>query len=143
MMNLKEKEGPAKLMRTLRDAEPFYMDSEKICKEGLRILTKKISDHPEILEILLKEFKIKKLSDLLTKNYVKCIAKIREIKDEIDENELNEKRKSCKEILGKAIQEMADKGIAHPIVVIELLKTGFESALFPKEETEKHKPTKD
>ena len=52
----------------------------KISKAQLQVLSEELDGHEEILENLLKGFKISKLSDMPQKKYSNCISRIREIK---------------------------------------------------------------
>lgn len=51
-----------------------------ISKLQLQVLSTELEGHEDILEGVLKGFKIAKLSELPEKNYTKCIERIREIK---------------------------------------------------------------
>jgi|ETNvirenome_6_85_1030632.scaffolds.fasta_scaffold08224_4 hypothetical protein len=51
-----------------------------ISKAQLQVLADELEGFEEVLESLLKGFKIAKLSDLPAKNYTKCLQRIREIK---------------------------------------------------------------
>lgn len=51
-----------------------------ISKPQLQMLSMELEGYPEIVEQVLKGFKISKLSDLPEKRYTKCIERIREIK---------------------------------------------------------------
>jgi len=52
----------------------------KISRAQMQVLSGELENSPEILEGLLSGFKIKKISDLPSKHYSKCIERIREIK---------------------------------------------------------------
>lgn len=52
----------------------------KISKAQLQVLSDELEGHEEILENLLKGFKIAKLSDMPEKKYTQCMSRIREIK---------------------------------------------------------------
>lgn len=52
----------------------------KISKAQLQVLSDELEGHEEILENLLKGFKISKLSDMPEKKYTNCMTRIREIK---------------------------------------------------------------
>lgn len=52
----------------------------KISKAQLEIISDELDGFPDLVESLLKGFKIAKLSDLPEKNYTKCVQRIREIK---------------------------------------------------------------
>lgn len=56
------------------------VSSSKISKSQLQVLGGELSDHPEVLESLLKGFNIQKIADLPLKHYSKCIERIRDIK---------------------------------------------------------------
>jgi len=55
-------------------------DYSKISKAQLQVLGEELSSHPDILESLLKGFNIQKIADLHSKNYLKCVERIRDIK---------------------------------------------------------------
>lgn len=52
----------------------------KISKAQLQVLSEELENHEEILENLLKGFKIGKLADMPSKKYSQCMQRIREIK---------------------------------------------------------------
>ena len=54
--------------------------SHGISKQQLEVLANELEDNEEILDSLLKGFKINKLSDLRANKYSNCIERIREIK---------------------------------------------------------------
>ena len=55
-------------------------ENAKISKAQLQVISNELSSSPQLLEGLLKGYEIKKISDLRTKHYTKCIERIREIK---------------------------------------------------------------
>ena len=67
-------------MKDPRGGSSKSVDSSKITKAQLQVLAGELSSHSEILESLLKGFNIQKISDLPSKNYSKCIERIRDIK---------------------------------------------------------------
>lgn len=67
-------------MKDPRKGNNGAVSSSKISKAQLQVLSEELSSHPEILENLLKGFNIKKISDLPSKHYTKCIERIRGIK---------------------------------------------------------------
>jgi len=54
--------------------------SSKISKAQLQVLSDALSSYPDILEHILKGYKIKKMSDLLSEKYNDCIERVRRIK---------------------------------------------------------------
>ena len=67
-------------MKDPRQGNSASVGSPKIDKAQLQILANELSTHPEILESLLKGFNIKKIADLPSKHYSKCLERIRDIK---------------------------------------------------------------
>ena len=67
-------------MKNPRSGNNDAVESAKINKGQLQIVSNELSSHPEILESLFKGFNIKKISDLPAKHYTKCIERIRSIK---------------------------------------------------------------
>ena len=53
---------------------------DSITKAQLEVLGEELEGHEEVLDSLLKGFKLSKLSDLPAKRYSQCVSRIREIK---------------------------------------------------------------
>lgn len=53
---------------------------ECITKAQLQVISQELEGHEELLENLLKGYKVSKLSDIPARNYTQCINRIREIK---------------------------------------------------------------
>ena len=67
-------------MKDPRQGKNAAVDSSKISKAQLQIISGEISSHPEIVESLLKGYNIQKISDLPSKSYSGCVQRIRDIK---------------------------------------------------------------
>lgn len=63
-----------------RKDSPNSPQNTTISKAQLQVISNEISEFPVLLEGILKGYKIKKVSDLKTKDYTKCIETIRQIK---------------------------------------------------------------
>lgn len=66
-------------MKDPRQGNSAAVDSSKITKAQLQVLSGELSAQPEILESLLKGFNIQKIADLPAKHYTKCMERIRDI----------------------------------------------------------------
>jgi hypothetical protein len=76
-----EDDDGEKEMQTARREDPKMQPApETISKAQLQILSQELEGQEEILESILKGYKIVKLSDMLAKNYTPCILKIKDIK---------------------------------------------------------------
>lgn len=67
-------------MKATRSVNSVVVDSSKITKDQIQILSAELSAHPEILERLLKGLNIQKISDLPLKSYLVCIERIKTLK---------------------------------------------------------------
>lgn len=66
-------------MKDPRNGNSAAVDSSKITKAQLQVLSGELSSQPEILESLLKGFNLTKIADLPAKHYSKCMERIRDI----------------------------------------------------------------
>lgn len=67
-------------MASARSNSAAPLASQTITKAQLQILSQELDGFEDLLESILKGFKISKLSDLLSKHYTQCITRIKEIK---------------------------------------------------------------
>lgn len=74
-------DGEAVMMHSrATDAQGEKPGNVKISKAQLQVLSQELEGCEEILEGILKGFKIGKLSDLAAKHYTQCITRVREIR---------------------------------------------------------------
>jgi hypothetical protein len=75
-----EDDDGEKAMETPRKQGIASPGAESISKPQLQVLSQELEGYEDILEGVLKGYKISKLSDLASKNYTQCLERIREIR---------------------------------------------------------------
>ena len=67
-------------MKPVREGSNAAKGLDLISKPQLQVLSQELQDTPDLLEGILKGYKIGKLSDMLAKDYTGCVNKLREIR---------------------------------------------------------------
>ena len=67
-------------MKPIREGSTSSRSVELISKPQLQMLSQELHGAPDWLDVVLKHYKIGKLSDMLAKDYTECINKIKEIR---------------------------------------------------------------
>lgn len=73
-------DGESAMDRSGQSSSKPKTHSDKISKAQLQVLSSELEDLEDVLESILKGYKIGVLSDMLAKNYTTCITQIRNIK---------------------------------------------------------------